>query len=46
MVNRSTGVWAVLYRNASLSKNNRRVPYVMRRTGLNFGAVLFSLILS
>lgn len=46
MVNRSTGVWAVLYRNASLSKYNQRVPYVMRRTGLNFGAVLFSLILS
>ncbi len=45
MVNRSTGVWAVLYRNASLSKYNQRVPYVMDVQGQFWGGFIF-LILS
>lgn len=46
MVNRSTGFWSVLCRHASPSKHNLTAPYVMRRTGLSLGAVLFTLILS
>lgn len=46
MVNRSTDFLAVLYRKALPNKLNQISPFVMRRTGVSFGAVFFTLILS